>query len=144
MGCVFCDLLSGKRKVQEGKYPFLPLRRTKNTVSFLSLDFPAHEDGHTLVVPRKHYKSLADVPKKILDELIEHSVLVSKAIRKNHQGCNILVNDGKFADQTIFHVHFHVIPRDKGDVITIDRWKHKKMSRENFDKLYKKMKKLIG
>ena len=53
------------------------------------------------------------------------------------------VHDGKSAGQHILHVHFHVIPRDKGDRIKIDVWKSKKIAKSEFMKLNKKIKSLI-
>ncbi|MFH1425442.1 MAG: HIT domain-containing protein [archaeon] len=140
---VFCDLMSGKKKLQSGELPFMVLKDMKHSVSFLSIDFPAYEDGHTLVIPKKHYAKIEDVPKKVLHELIEHCQIVARAIGKRHSGCNILLNDGKFADQSVFHVHFHIVPRDKKDKIVLDRWKTKKLGAVEFGKLFKKMKKVI-
>ena len=106
----------------------------------MAKDIPATEDGHLLVIPKKHFTYIEDLPKRILHELIEHVSIFSKVLRKTHQGCNILVNDGKSAGQHILHTHFHVIPRDKGDNIKIDVWKRKKMTKSEFIKLNKKIK----
>jgi len=126
-----------------GDYPFLILNKTKNTLSFLSINFPQKEDGHVLVIPKKHFKNLEDCPKKILHELIEHSTLIAKTLRKTHQGCTFFLRDGKGARQTVFHTHFHIIPRDKGDEIKMEIWKKKKMSKEKFIKLHEKIKKSL-
>ena len=144
MKCAFCNMLSGEKSHRGKNFPFLVSHETRSTVSFLSIDFPAHEDGHTLVIPKKHFTSIVDIPKKILNELIEHSQKLVKIIRKNHSGANILVNEGKFADQTVFHTHFHIIPRDRGDLIKIHRWKEKKMSKEKFLEIHEKMKRELN
>ena len=141
MECIFCGFVSGKRKLNENGYPFIPLHKTKNTLSFLATDFPAHEDGHTLVIPKKHFKSVEDIPKKILHELAEHAVLASKIARKYHSGCNILINIGKSAGQYIYHAHFHVIPRDFNDNIKIEVWKLKKLPLKDFIILSEKLQK---
>jgi len=67
--------------------------------------------------------------------------LVTKVLRKTHQGCNIWLNDGKSAEQSILHVHFHIVPRDKPDGIKIKLWKRKKMKKEEFIKLHNRLKK---
>ena len=140
MNCLFCDFISGKRKNHPSGYPFAAINETKNTICFMAKDIPATEDGHLLVIPKKHFRFIEDLQKHILHELIDHVSLVSKVLRKTHQGCNILLNDGKSAGQHILHVHFHVIPRDKGDKVKIDVWKRKKLSKSEFIKLNEKIK----
>ena len=120
MKCLFCDFVSGKRKNHSTGHLFEAINKTKNTMLFMAIDIPATEDGHLLVIPKKHFRYMEDLPKDILHELIDHAILVSKALRKTHQGCNILINDGKSAGQWVMHTHFHIIPRDKGDKIKIE------------------------
>jgi len=144
MDCIFCEFITGKRKIQGKKrFPFMILDKTKNTLSFLSMDFPQKEDGHVLVVPKKHFANLEDIPKNILHELIEHVILIINVLREKHGGCNVLLNDGKTAEQTVPHAHFHIIPRDKGDKIKIEVWKKKYPSIKNFNKLYGSIKEEI-
>lgn len=139
MKCLFCEFASGKRKNHITGQPFELLSRAKNTISFMAIDISATEDGHLLVVPKKHFIYIEDLPKNILHELIDHVTLVSKALKKTHDGCNILINDGKSAGQNIMHTHFHIIPRDKGDKIRIEVWKRKKMNKRDFMKLNNKI-----
>jgi len=141
MKCIFCDFASSKTNKHKNKYPFIKLHQTKHTFSFLSIDFIAHEDGHIIVTPNKHFKYFEELPKNILHDLSEHLSLAIRVTRKNHDGCNILLNDGKFAEQTVPHVHFHVIPRDKKDKIHIEPWKRKSLSLAKFKQLSSNLKK---
>ncbi|MBW2975562.1 HIT domain-containing protein [Candidatus Woesearchaeota archaeon] len=141
MSCLFCDFISGKRKKHINGFPFKKLRETKNTLTFLSIDFPATEKGHTLVIPKKHFEQLEDVPKNILDSLINEARLASKVLRKTHKGTNILVNNGKSAGQKIMHLHFHIIPRNPGDRIDVEHFRRRKIPLSAFDKLYSRLKK---
>ena len=143
MTCIFCEFVSGKRKKHLNGHPFTILNETTNTISFLVIDFPATEDGHIVVIPKKHFAYVEDTPNHILHELIDHASLISKVLRKTHEGCNILLNDGKSAGQWVLHVHFHIIPRDKGDNIKIEVWKRKKISKADFLKLNDGVKKAL-
>lgn len=143
MNCLFCDFVNGKRKSHPSGYPFTVINETRNTISFMAIDIPATEDGHLLVIPKNHFTYVEDLPKYILHELIDQVSLITRVLRKIHQGCNILLNDGKSAGQHILHAHFHVIPRDKGDKIKIDVWKRKKINKYGFMKLNKKIKSLV-
>ncbi len=136
MSCIFCDFVTGKRKIQMNGLPFMPLNVTENTVSFLSMSFPEKEDGHILVIPKKHYRYVEDIPKYVHHELTDHVILIARVLRRTHEGCNILLNDGKSAGQCIFHAHYHVIPRDRGDQIKIEVWKNKKIRENDFRKIH--------
>jgi histidine triad (HIT) family protein len=141
--CIFCDFVSGKWKQHRNKFKFQILNETPKTISFLSIDFPKPAREHVLVIPKKHYTNLEDCPKGTIHELIEHVSLISKAIRLEHEGCNILLNDGRSAEQTVMHAHFHVVPRDKGDKIEIELWKRMNIRAKTYNDLNKKVKKLI-
>ena len=144
MGCVFCEFVSGKRTRHADGLPFMVIHRTKNTISFLSNVLPKADDGHVLVIPKKHYESIIKIPSSISKELIEHSSLLIKALRNYNDGCNMLLNDGKYAGQKVSHLHFHIIPRNKGDDIKIESYKTKKMSSPQFLVLHNKIKDMLN
>ena len=78
--------------------------------------FPVAE-GHALVVPQRHVRSLFDLPDA---ELANVWKLVSHVRRKllddlKADGVNVGVNDGIAAGQTVMHAHVHLIPRRIGD-----------------------------
>lgn len=78
------------------------------------LDIQPFEKGHTLVVPKKEYKTIFDMPE---DEYLELQKIVLK-IAKHYEavlwcGINIVQNNKEIAGQSVFHVHFHIIPRLK-------------------------------
>ena len=74
--------------------------------------------GHTLVIPKRHvaaYFDLTDAERRDADQLLKH--LKQEMIKKDPSitGYNIGLNCGASAGQTIFHVHYHLIPRRDGD-----------------------------
>lgn len=140
MVCIFCEFISGKRKKHTDSAPFRKLHETQHTLSFLSIDFPAAENGHTIVIPKKHFESLEEIPNKILSALIKEIKLVSKVLKGTNEGTNVLLNNGRCAGQKIPHVHFHIIPRNKGDNIDLEYFKRKKLSLKEFTKLHNKLK----
>ena len=80
--------------------------------------FPISE-GHTLVIPKQHVKSMFDLPAEV-----QQSLWTLVADVRNHlsdelspDAFNIGVNDGGAAGQTVSHAHIHVIPRYNGDVL---------------------------
>lgn len=137
--CVFCNFVTGETEHRNG-YPFIPTYETENTISFLSIDFPASEDGHLLVIPKEHYKNVEDIPTGTMHELSDHVALACKVTRENHAGCNVLLNDGEAAGQYVMHAHFHIVPRDPEDDIDIEIWDEKQMSEDAFRELSHRIK----
>ena len=107
MTCVFCGIV-------QGKIPAHIILDRDNVMAFLDINPVA--PGHTLVIPKKHYENLLEIPKEILAELFEAVKVVSKAlINYGYEGVNVLSNVGPAAGQVIMHAHVHVIPRKTGD-----------------------------
>ena len=104
MGCQFCDLPESRLWFHQGSvlvfrdaYPISP--------------------GHTLVIPKRHVKSLFELTRDEREDLFQalsraKELLVSEMMP---DGFNIGINDGIAAGQTVFHLHVHLIPRYQGD-----------------------------
>jgi len=90
---------------------------TRNDLAYARADrFPVSR-GHVLVIPFRHYQSFFDSTKEersaLLDLIIEMRVRIDEL--HHPEGYNIGVNVGRYAGQAVMHLHFHVIPRYKGD-----------------------------
>lgn len=108
MNCVFCEIVKGNDKAEI-------LYEDQDTIAFL--DIRPFNFGHSLVVSRTHFDSFLDVPSSQLKLLINTTQMITAAIKESLQpeGFNILANNGAAAGQTIYHFHFHIIPRYKND-----------------------------
>ena len=86
-----------------------------DTIAFLDI-FPISQ-GHTIVIPKKHYSTLENILIKDLCEVTRVVKIVSNLIYKhlNIDGYNILQNNYKAAGQVINHFHIHIIPRSSSD-----------------------------
>lgn len=87
-------------------------------LGFAAWDRHPVNEGHFLVIPFRHFESYFDIRE---DERTELWSLVSegqKIVQEKHNpdGYNIGINVGRWAGQSIFHLHIHVIPRYQGDV----------------------------
>ena len=69
-------------------------------------------EGHTLVVPKKHYENIYEVPEEELAYLYKVVKRVAVAVRDSMaaDGIRVVQNNGSAAGQVIFHFHVHVIP----------------------------------
>jgi diadenosine tetraphosphate (Ap4A) HIT family hydrolase/protein-tyrosine-phosphatase len=139
---LFSDFVSSKRTHRNG-YPFISLYETPRTVAFMSIDIPQKEDGHILVIPKKRYADVCDVPKSTVKELMESIQHIGKTLKKNHGGFNILLNNGIAAGQYIFHTHAHLIPRNLDDDIQIEVWGKQNVSQKMFVNLNNSLKRQL-
>lgn len=79
------------------------------------LDIEPHNEGHTLILPKKHYKELEELDLETANAIMQASIPISKALKKlvKPDGITICQNGGTFDDLT--HYHMHVIPRFEGE-----------------------------
>ena len=116
--CIFC-------KIAEGEIPSWKVYDDEHTHAFLDIN-PINE-YHTLVIPKKHYENMFDIPE---DELLHIMRTVKKVVNLYHEklGLNnvqIINNAGSEAQQDVFHIHFHIVPRFAGDGQDIKQTRHK-------------------
>lgn len=106
--CLFCRVGSGELEVST-------VASSDHAVAFL--DLHPHAPGHTLVIPRTHAATLAELPKEDVGPLFE---LAQEAARKLEQtldcpGMTIGINQGIVAGQGVAHLHVHLMPRFPDD-----------------------------
>ena len=107
--CIFC-------KIIEGKEPASIIYEDDDFIALMDA-YPL-TNGHCLVIPKSHLVRLDDLKAKQRAKLFNIGHKIIEAQRKvglGIQGTNILVNDGKAANQTVPHLHLHLIPRSSGD-----------------------------
>ncbi len=105
--CTFCKMQEGSKVV------------VANELAFVVKDkFPVTKD-HMLVIPKRHipdYFEATNIELRAIHDLIRVLKLRISEKDKKVNGFNIGVNNGQSAGQSIFHLHFHLIPRRKGDM----------------------------
>jgi histidine triad (HIT) family protein len=109
MPCVFCDIVAGEA----------PAIRIHEDDDYLGiLDIRPFTRGHTLVIPKTHTVDLTDTPAETVAGMAVVGQRIARAARESGlhaDGNNIVINDGKAAFQSVFHIHLHVVPRHTGD-----------------------------
>ncbi|MEU9151768.1 HIT domain-containing protein [Streptomyces sp. NPDC048417] len=110
MSCLFCQL------IREDSTQWVA--RGPSACAFTPLDPLA--PGHTLVVPTAHYADVFDTPIEVLAETVELVQLLARAMRSglNATGVNVLNASGPGSEQSVRHLHFHVVPRWPDDGIS--------------------------
>lgn len=111
--CVFC-------KIANHEIPSKIVYEDDKLLAFLDIN-PVTK-GHTLIIPKKHFDSFSDCDSDLVKDIHEVSkILVNRYLSVlNPKGFNLLSNMNSAAGQSVFHVHFHLIPRyDANDGIVL-------------------------
>ncbi|MGC0053122.1 HIT family protein [Brucella pituitosa] len=101
-------------KILRGEIPSTRVYETDNVVAFM--DVMPQGTGHTLVVPKAPSRNLLDAKPETLAETIQVVQKIANAVKKafNADGVTVIQFNEPAAGQTVYHLHFHVIPRFEG------------------------------
>lgn len=106
--CIFCKIARRGAKAER-------IYEGENVLSFLDINPKA--PGHSLVIPKEHVETLADLGDELVANLFKATKKVVVMLKKalSPDAFIIGINDGKAAGQEIPHLHVNIIPRFEGD-----------------------------
>jgi len=102
--CVFCAIVAAE----------IPsFKIYEDDVALAYLDINPCTEGHALVIPKKHVSGLVDAPDEMLAAMMSRVKRIAAHLKEALpcDGFNILQNNGEAAGQSVFHLHFHIVPR---------------------------------
>ena len=112
MECLFCKIINGE----------IPAYKVyEDNIVLAFLDISPDSNGHTLIIPKKHYLDLDDIDM----ETLSHIMGVAKKLKKlleeklNIDGLTLIQNSGKIQEVTHFHLHLKPYYKDKQELIDI-------------------------
>jgi histidine triad (HIT) family protein len=108
--CEFCRIIAGLT-------PAEVIYETEATLAFFPLE-PATR-GHTMVIPKRHIDNFLDLDLQDIPELGTVLMLVGRALRSvlTPEGMNLISSAGSVANQSVMHMHIHLVPRWSSDAI---------------------------
>ncbi|WP_192947198.1 HIT family protein [Staphylococcus cohnii] len=103
-------------KIINGEIPSYKVYEDEYVYAFL--DISQVTKGHTLLVPKKISANIFETDSETMKHIGVALPKVANAIKNafNPDGLNIIQNNGEFADQSVFHLHFHLLPRYENEV----------------------------
>ncbi len=103
-------------KIIDGDIPSFKVYENDYVYAFL--DISQVSKGHTLLIPKTPSPNIYETDAETMKHIGEALPVVANAIKKtfNPDGLNIIQNNGEYASQSVFHIHFHLIPRYKNDI----------------------------
>ena len=119
--CIFCQVVVG---------------RTSAAIVFedeISLGFLDHRPlfpGHCLLVPKKHFETLADLPGELIGPFFSNVQLLARAVESGLDAEGSFVAMNNRISQSVPHFHVHVVPRRKKDGLKGFFWPRTKYASE--------------
>ena len=85
------------------------------------LDIGPLTRGHALVIPKGHYANLLEAPPEVVGKVAAEIPAIARAVLAavGARAFNLLANSGAEAQQSVEHLHFHILPRLSGGSFTI-------------------------
>ena len=101
-------------KILRGEAPGVIVEENEHTLTFM--DVMPKADGHTLIIPKEPAANIFEISPSALSHLIVQVKRVAAAVKQAFPGNGVRIiqlNDPE-AGQSVFHIHFHVIPSNDG------------------------------
>lgn len=101
-------------RILRGEIPSTRVYETDHVIAFM--DVMPQGTGHTLVVPKAPSRNLLDAEPEVLAQAIQAVQKIANAVKKafNADGVTVMQFNEPASGQTVYHLHFHVIPRFEG------------------------------
>ena len=98
-------------RILREEIPCVKVYETVHTLAFM--DVMPMSPGHTLVIPKSPARNILDVDPDVLAILIQDVQHVAQAAKRAFDAEGVLIQqfNGSASGQTVFHLHFHVVPR---------------------------------
>ncbi len=105
-GCLFCQ-------IDTGAVAAPVVFQDETSIAFL--DHRPVFPGHTLLIPKQHYETLADLPASLLQPYFAAAQLLARAVELALQADGTFVGINNRVSQSVPHLHVHIVPRRKKD-----------------------------
>ena len=117
-------------KILRGEAPAFKVYEDDHALAFM--DVMPQVEGHTLVIPKDKAENIHDADPTVLGATIQTVQTVAEAVKKAFEAPGVMIAqlNGSAAGQTVFHLHFHILPRFEGL-----EFKMHARGMEDFDKL---------
>ena len=119
--CIFCRIVA-----RELAAPFV----FEDEISAAFLDHRPLFPGHSLLVPRRHIETLADLPAELIAQFFKNAQLLARAVESGMQAEGSFIAINNRVSQSVPHLHVHVAPRRKKDGLKGFFWPRQKYQSE--------------
>jgi histidine triad (HIT) family protein len=115
--CVFCKIIAGELRAPT-------VFEDESSLAFL--DHRPVFPGHSLLVPKTHCETLADLPPETVGPFFQTAQLLSRAIELGLEAHGTFVGINNRVSQSVPHLHVHIVPRRRKDGLRGFFWPRQK------------------
>ena len=130
--CIFCKIVRGEAS---------SWKIYDDDLFLAFLDITQVKDGHTLVIPKTHHENLFEIPDDLLGGLAIKVKAVASIVKSKMatDGITLLQCNGVAGLQSVFHIHFHIVPGWENDHID-EPWISRVCDSDYLSKVHSKFK----
>lgn len=134
--CPFC-------RIVRGEIPSSKVLETDEAVAFLDIN-PVNP-GHVLLVPKTHHLNLTELPEATAAHLGSLVPRLCRAVQAASEadGFHLIVNNGRAAGQTVYHGHWHIIPRFQNDSVHWP-WPHNQYTGDELSQIRHRIERVLN
>ena len=132
--CVFCEIVTGARSAEVV---------WGDDVAVAFLDRSPLFRGHTLVVPRRHVVTLADLPPHEVGPFFVRVQLIARHMPEALDATGTFVANNNVVSQSVAHLHVHVVPRRRGDGLRGFFWPREKYADGEADAIADRLRRVL-
>lgn len=112
MDCLFC-------KIVNGDIPSYKIYEDDKVIAFL--DIHPRNNGHTLLIPKKHYTDFSELDDEILLHLHKITKNIVNVLREKLGSTGFCINTNYLDTQEIKHFHLHIVPSDQEKILEVEK-----------------------
>lgn len=111
--CIFCKIINGE-------IPSYKIYEDETVMAFL--DISPDSNGHTLIIPKKHYKDIDDIDNQVLSHILEIAKKIKLKLEKNLNidGLTLIQNNGDIQEIKHFHLHLKPYYKNKQKILPVE------------------------
>jgi len=133
--CIFCEIVAGARTAEVV---------WDDDVAVAFLDRSPLFRGHTLVVPRRHVVTLADLSPDEVGPFFLRVQVIARHMPEALDAAGTFVANNNVVSQSVAHLHVHVVPRRRGDGLRGFFWPREKYADGEADVIAKRLRRVLA
>lgn len=95
--------------------------------------------GHTLLITKRHFVTLIDLPQDLIGPLFSNAQKLARAVQQAMEADGTFVAMNNVVSQSVPHFHIHIVPRRRGDGLRGFFWPRHKATPEELETIRKKI-----
>ena len=142
--CPFCILIAGGETEYNSQNDIV--YQDENSIAFVSPKWWINNPANVLVIPKKHYENIYEIPDDVLADVYKSAKKIAIAIKESYpsDGTSMRQHNEPDGEQDVWHFHVHVFPRYKNDKLYQNHDKKRFVEKEEKRQYVEKLKEFLS